>query len=136
MKVIYHHVLPIIPLGSTRKMKNLKRMLRAASFVTIHVPELPETLNLISSKELKSMKRDVFPTEPSGNGPYFDAHLNPWTERLLKLPNTILTTHICGSTEEAHKVIGDEVATAIICYLTLGSIVSAVNFPSLTPNCS
>ncbi|MBW0463955.1 hypothetical protein O181_003670 [Austropuccinia psidii MF-1] len=164
MKVIYHDVIPIMPLGSARQMKNLESMLSAADFVTIHVPELPETLNLISSKELKCMKRgsylinnsrgrvidipalidamesghlagialDVFPTEPSGNGPYFDAHLNPWTERLLKLPNTILTPHIGGSTEEAQQAIGNEVATAIIRYLTLGSTVSAVNFPEVS----
>ncbi|MBW0581269.1 hypothetical protein O181_120984, partial [Austropuccinia psidii MF-1] len=75
---------------------------------------------------------DVFPTEPSENGPYCDAHLNTWTERLLKLPNTILTSHISGSTEEAQKVIGDEVAMAIICYLTLGSTVSAINFPKVS----
>ncbi|MBW0558331.1 hypothetical protein O181_098046 [Austropuccinia psidii MF-1] len=110
-------------------------MLSEANFVTIHVRELPETLNLISSKELKCMKQvigialDVFPIAPSGNGPYFYAHLNPWTERLLKLPNTILTSHIGGSTEESQQVIGDEVAMAITCYLTLGSIVSAINFP-------
>ncbi|MBW0589177.1 hypothetical protein O181_128892 [Austropuccinia psidii MF-1] len=75
---------------------------------------------------------DVFPTEPSRNGPYFDAHINPWTERFLKLPNTILTSHIRGSTEEAQKVIGDEVAMAITCYLTIGSTVSAINFSKVS----
>ncbi|MBW0571487.1 hypothetical protein O181_111202 [Austropuccinia psidii MF-1] len=64
---------------------------------------------------------DVFPTESSRNTLYFDAHLNQWTERLLKLPNTILTPHICGLTEEAQQVIGDEVATAII-RLELGRV--------------
>ncbi|MBW0545787.1 hypothetical protein O181_085502 [Austropuccinia psidii MF-1] len=116
MKAIYHDLLPIMPLGSARKMKNLKSMLSAADFITIHVPELPETLNLISSKELKCIERAIPYRCVLFSTPFFCSLLEP-----SLTPNTILTSHIGGSTEEAQKAIGHVVAAAIIHYLTLGS---------------
>ncbi|OAV96480.1 hypothetical protein PTTG_00945 [Puccinia triticina 1-1 BBBD Race 1] len=56
MNVIYYDVLPIMPLGSATQIDTLEGMLSQADFVTLHVPELPETINLISAKELGHMK--------------------------------------------------------------------------------
>jgi len=47
------------------------------------------------------------------------------------LPNVILTPHIGGSTEEAQKMIGDEVAQSLSRYLGYGSTVGTVNFPEV-----
>lgn len=56
MTVIYADVLPIMPLGSARQTDTLNDLLAQADFVTLHVPELPETINMISSAELAAMK--------------------------------------------------------------------------------
>lgn len=44
-------------------------------------------------------------------------------------PNTILTPHIGGSTEEAQFAIADEVATNMIAFVNSGRTMGAVNFP-------
>ncbi|CAH7668166.1 D-3-phosphoglycerate dehydrogenase [Phakopsora pachyrhizi] len=60
MIVIYYDVVPIMPLGSARQIEGLEEMLSQADFVTIHVPELPETIDMISAKELASMKKNSY----------------------------------------------------------------------------
>lgn len=56
LNVIYYDVYPIMPLGSAKQIDTLEEMLGMADFVTIHVPELPETMNLISAKQFECMK--------------------------------------------------------------------------------
>lgn len=46
-------------------------------------------------------------------------------------PNTILTPHIGGSTEEAQASIGQEVATKIINFINKGITLGAVNVPNI-----
>jgi D-3-phosphoglycerate dehydrogenase / 2-oxoglutarate reductase len=43
-------------LGTSRQVPTLDALLADADFVTLHVPELPETRNLISTNELQKMK--------------------------------------------------------------------------------
>ena len=164
MQVIYYDVVPIMPLGSARQVEDLAELLSTADFVTLHVPELAETKNMIGAEQLALMKDgsylinnargtvvdlealagalesgklagaavDVFPKEPGANGPSFNDNLNPtFSSRIQKAPNTILTPHIGGSTEEAQRMIGAEVSTALIRYLNYGSSVGAVNFPEV-----
>lgn len=93
---------------------------------------------------LGGMAVDVFPEEPEESNCAFDCPLRG-------MPNTILTPHIGGSTEEAQFNIADEVAMKLIrcvaspaarvlpCALTAyrrsvlnnGSTTSAVNFPEV-----
>jgi len=80
--------------------------------------------NALKSGHLAGACVDVFPKEPKGNGPGFQTELQ-------NCPNMILTPHIGGSTEEAQRAIGVEVATAIIRYLNAGSTSAAVNFPEV-----
>ncbi|WFD25162.1 hypothetical protein MNAN1_000128 [Malassezia nana] len=56
MRVIYHDVLPLMPLGSARQAESLEELLGLADFVSIHVPELPETRGMIGAKQLAQMK--------------------------------------------------------------------------------
>lgn len=60
MKVVFHDVLNIMPLGSAQQVASLEKLLNIADFVTLHVPELPETTSMIGVKELKQMKRGAY----------------------------------------------------------------------------
>jgi D-3-phosphoglycerate dehydrogenase len=163
IRVIFYDVLNIMALGSARQVDSLSVLLAEADFVTLHVPELPETINMISQPQLALMKKgaylinnsrgkvvdipalidalkskhlagaaiDVFPSEPGSNGAPFDDQLNPWASALRAIPNVILTPHIGGSTEEAQRLIGEEVAQSLTRYLDYGSTVGAVNFPEV-----
>jgi D-3-phosphoglycerate dehydrogenase len=163
MQVLYYDVVPIMPLGSARQTETLEQLLGASDFVTLHVPELEETKNMIGATEIGQMKQgaylinnsrgkvvhlpalvdalesghlagtavDVFPSEPGSNGPGFNDNLGDFIPRLRKCPNTILTPHIGGSTEEAQRAIGQEVASALTRYLNFGTSVGAVNFPEV-----
>jgi D-3-phosphoglycerate dehydrogenase len=163
MSVIYYDVIPIMPLGSARQVDTLQDLLRQADFVTLHVPEIPDTINMIGAAELEAMKKgaylinnargkvvdlsaladvlesghlagaavDVFPKEPGSNGPGFTESLGDFIPRLRKVNNFIMTPHIGGSTEEAQRAIGSEVATALLRYIESGTTIGAVNFPEV-----
>ena len=60
MTVIYHDAVNLMALGTAKQVPTLEVLLRTADFVTCHVPELPETANLISRKELESMKHGSY----------------------------------------------------------------------------
>ncbi|PAV21937.1 d-3-phosphoglycerate dehydrogenase [Pyrrhoderma noxium] len=163
IRVLFYDVINIMPLGSARQMPTLQSLLAESDYVTLHVPELPETINLIGEEQLAQMKRgsylinnargkvvdipalvaslksghlagaavDVFPAEPGANGSPFDDKLNSWSSELRSCPNVILTPHIGGSTEEAQRMIGEEVSTALTRYLNLGTSFGSVNFPEV-----
>jgi D-3-phosphoglycerate dehydrogenase len=56
MSVIYYDVVNLMALGTARQVPTLDALLSGADFVTCHVPELPETKNLISTKQFEQMK--------------------------------------------------------------------------------
>lgn len=163
MNVIYYDVVPIMPLGTARQVDTLEELLEKADFVTLHVPEIADTIGMIGPKEFAHMKEgaffinnargkvvdlsaladalesghlagaavDVFPKEPGSNGPGFSEVLGEFIPRLRKLPNLIMTPHIGGSTEEAQRAIGAEVASALVGYLNYGTSLGSVNFPEV-----
>ncbi|OSX67502.1 hypothetical protein POSPLADRAFT_1164885 [Postia placenta MAD-698-R-SB12] len=163
MRVLFYDVVNIMPLGSARQVETLTALLNESDFVTLHVPELPETTNMIAAEQLAEMKKgaylinnargrvvdipalidalksghlagaalDVYPAEPGANGAPFDDQLNSWASPLRAIPNVILTPHIGGSTEEAQRMIGEEVSSALTRYLNYGATIGSVNFPEV-----
>ncbi|GMK54434.1 hypothetical protein CspeluHIS016_0110200 [Cutaneotrichosporon spelunceum] len=163
MNVIYYDIVPIMPLGTARQVETLEQLLQTADFVTLHVPEIPDTIGMMGTAEFAQMKEgaflinnargkvvdlpaladalekrhlagaavDVFPKEPGSNGPGFSEDLGDFIPRLRKLPNLIMTPHIGGSTEEAQRAIGNEVANALSRFLNYGTSIGAVNFPEV-----
>lgn len=156
LKVCFYDTVKKLPLGNAQICPSLNDLLEKSDFVTLHVPEIPETTNMISKREFAKMKKDsylinasrgtvvviedlvealkskhisgcavdVFPVEPASNKERF-------TSPLQNLSNVILTPHIGGSTEEAQKNIGIEVAESFRRYLKIGSSSGAVNFPNV-----
>lgn len=56
MSVIYYDVLSLMGMGTAKQVPTLDALLIDADFVTCHVPELPETTNLISVRQFEKMK--------------------------------------------------------------------------------
>lgn len=60
MKVLYYDVIPLMPLGTAKQMETLQSLLENSDFVSLHVPELKETKNMIGKKELDWMKKGSY----------------------------------------------------------------------------
>lgn len=102
-------------------MKKGSYLINASRGTVVVIEDLAAAIN---SKHIAGCAVDVFPVEPSSNKEKF---VSP----LQGLPNVILTPHIGGSTEEAQKAIGIEVAESFHRFLKIGSSSGAVNFPNV-----
>ncbi len=156
LRVCFFDVVKKLPLGNAIICSTLAEVLQQADFVSLHVPETPQTKNMISRKELALMKKGSHLINASRGtvvviedlvdalkgkhiaGCAIDVF--PWepssnkekfTTPLQNVPNVILTPHIGGSTEEAQYAIGLEVAESFRRYLKIGSTSGAVNFPNV-----
>jgi D-3-phosphoglycerate dehydrogenase len=56
MKVIFYDIETKLPLGNATDMKSLKDVLSNSDVVTLHVPDTPQTKNLLNRKNLKYCK--------------------------------------------------------------------------------
>jgi D-3-phosphoglycerate dehydrogenase len=56
MNVIYYDVVNLMAMGTARQVPTLEDLLNEADFVTLHVPEIPETHRMIGTKQFEQMK--------------------------------------------------------------------------------
>lgn len=157
MKVIYYDTVTKLPLGNAVQKKTLKEVVSLADIVTLHVPDTPQTKNLINKNILKQFKKgsillnyargEVVDLEALAKGlqegQFSGAAVDvyPWepekngdkfTTPLQGLPNVILTPHIGGSTEEAQENIGEDVSNKLFQYLETGMTIGSHTVPPLT----
>lgn len=158
MRVVFYDHVPKLAIGNTTSLPSLDAVLQVSDFVTLHVPETPQTIGLVGAEQIAMMKRGAYLLNLS-RGTVVDlgavaaalksGHLGGTAvdvyprepesagERhetpLQQLSNTILTPHIGGSTMEAQRAIGVEVSSAIIKFVTTGATTGAVNFPEVQP---
>jgi D-3-phosphoglycerate dehydrogenase len=157
MKVVFYDIETKLALGNARSVPTLDALLEISDVVTLHVPETPQTQNMIGADQLAHMKQGAkLINAARGTIVDIDAlaaalkskHLSgaaldvfpvePQTDRdefvspLRGMENVILTPHIGGSTEEAQQNIGIEVAEKLIKYSNNGSTLTAVNFPEVS----
>ncbi len=156
MKVIYYDIINKLPIGNARPVYSLKTLLQEANFVTLHVPETPQTKNLISKKEIGYMKKSSWLINTS-RGTVLDIcavekaldsrHLagvaidvfpqEPKTSEenfyspLKNKDHVVLTPHVGGSTQEAQMSIVAEVCKSLKSFFFTGTTQDSVNFPSL-----
>jgi D-3-phosphoglycerate dehydrogenase len=156
LRVIFYDVITKLPMGNNRPAASLDDLLATADFVTLHVPETPQTRSMIAAAQIKRMKRGACLLNASRGGVVDLAALadalkegrlggaaidvypaepesnsEGFTTPLRGLPNVILTPHVGGSTEEAQESIGREVAESLIKFVNTGSTGGAVNFPAI-----
>lgn len=60
MKVLYYDVQMIMALGNSKQVPTLTELLNRADFVSLHVPETPETKNLLSTPQFAAMKTGAY----------------------------------------------------------------------------
>ncbi|MCJ1234493.1 D-3-phosphoglycerate dehydrogenase 2 [Varicellaria rhodocarpa] len=60
MSVVYFDTINLMSLGTARQVSSLEVLLRSSDFVTCHVPELPETRNMIGPEQFEQMKDGSF----------------------------------------------------------------------------
>lgn len=157
MRVIFYDVETKLPLGNAEPVGTLDELLQQADVVSLHVPELPSTKNIISKRELALMKDgSMLINAARGHCVDIPALYDALTSRHLAgaaldvfpvepksndegldtplrgLPNVILTPHIGGSTQEAQANIGLEVAEKIGKFIVRGTTTSSVNFPEIS----
>ena len=134
------------------ELVSIEELYKRSDYITIHVPKLKDTINLVDKTAFDQMKQgvmiincarggivnekdladalksgkvagaalDVFETEPPEDSPLFE------------IDHVICTPHLGASTAEAQTNVTVAVAEQIINYLQTGTIINAVNVPSVT----
>jgi D-3-phosphoglycerate dehydrogenase len=158
MQVYYYDTEEKLALGNARRCSSLDELLDQVEAVTLHVDGRAGNAGIFGEAQFARMQPrslflnlsrgfvvdydalrdalvsghvagaavDVFPDEPRNRG---DAFTSP----LVGLPNTILTPHVGGSTEEAQEDIGRFVAGKLRDYALHGTTTLSVNLPTLAP---
>lgn len=156
MRVLFYDAHPVLAMGNAQRAESLIDLLERSDVVSLHVPETVRTKGLLGRAELARMRPgaalinnargevvdvqaladalrsgqligaavDVFPSEPETSGHGFASELSG-------IENVILTPHIAGSTEEAQRAIGVDVADKLARFINTGSTVGAVNVPEV-----
>ena len=157
MNVEYYDIEDKLSLGNATQIHNLTQLLQRADIISLHVPETPQTKNLIGTAELAVMKQgSILINASRGTVVDIDALAEALSEKKLsgaaidvfpvepksneeefvsplrEFDNVILTPHIGGSTQEAQENIGIEVAGKLAKYSDNGSTITAVNFPEVS----
>lgn len=60
MTVLFYDIMNLMPLGRAEPMPSLSDLLNKSDFVTLHVPETEETVNMMGAKELAMMKKGSY----------------------------------------------------------------------------
>lgn len=131
--------------AQVKRADTLEEALMMADFVTIHVPLIPETQNLMDLKRLYLMQKQAvllnFAREGIVNNEALISALNENRLRkyicdfpnpiLLKNPKIICLPHLGASTAEAEENCAVMIADQIQAFLEDGSLINSVNFPSV-----
>lgn len=151
--MIYFDIVNKLPLGNATPVETLDQLLQMSDIVSLHVPDTPETRNMMGAREFGEMKKgahfinaargtvvdipalaDALKSEHLGGAAVDVFPVEPkgaddeFVSELRGLSNVILTPHIGGSTQEAQANIGTEVAEKLVKYSDDGSTFGAVNF--------
>jgi D-3-phosphoglycerate dehydrogenase len=131
---------------------SMEELFAQADYITVHVPKLKNTTNLLNKETFDKMKdgvmvincarggivneSDLYDAMKSGKvaGAALDVFESepPGESPLFTMDNFICTPHLGASTREAQTNVAVAVADQIINYLKNDTIINAVNAPSVT----
>jgi len=156
-KVSFYDVESKLTLGNATQIASLKDLLATSDVVSLHVPEVASTKNMIGAEEFAQMKDGaIFMNAARGtvvdipalcdalkskklSGAAVDvfptepkSNKEEFESPLREFDNVILTPHVGGSTQEAQENIGYEVAGKLVKYSDNGSTLSSKNFPEVS----
>ena len=157
MDVYFYDIENKLPLGNAKQVRSLEELLSSCDVVSLHVPELPSTKNLMNAERIAQLKQGAILINAARGTvvdidalaqalkdgkihgaaidvfPIEPASINEeFVSPLREFNNVILTPHIGGSTAEAQENIGFEVAGKFVKYSDNGSTLSSVNFPEVS----
>ncbi|MEO8820594.1 MAG: phosphoglycerate dehydrogenase [Ginsengibacter sp.] len=156
MKVIFYDTETKMPLGNAESKKTLKDVLKQADIVTLHVPDVPSSRNLINASNIPFFKKGsilinyargkvvdldelrIALQKNNLSGAAIDVYPKEPAKNgeafetpLQGLSNVILTPHIGGSTEEAQQNIGEDVSNKLFNFLEKGITTGSHTVPPL-----
>lgn len=156
MKVYLYDVVSKLPLGNATQVDSLQELMSECDVISLHVPETPETREMIGSQEISWMQESAILINASRgsvveinaladalkNKKIAGAAIDVFPQEpksndeeflspLRDYDNCIITPHVGGSTMEAQENIGVEVAEKLVKYSDNGSSSTAVNFPEV-----
>ncbi len=131
---------------------SLKELYSRSDYITIHVPKMKETVGLLNEEAFSLMRDGVMVVNCARGGIVDEAALYgamksgkvsgaaldvfetepPVDSPLFEFDRFICTPHLGASTKEAQTNVAVAVAEQIIEYLNNGTIINAVNVPSVT----
>ncbi len=131
--------------SSVRRAHSIEEVLKTADFVTLHVPLVAKTRNLIDAPRLAVMKpgavllnfaRDGIVDEEAAAAALRAQKLKGYlcdfpSARLLREPRVVALPHLGASTAEAEENCAVMVVDQVREYLEHGTIANAVNFPNV-----
>ncbi len=157
MKVVFYDPTPVLWIWNANKTNTLNDLLEQSDFVSLHVPDLPETRNLITKKELDLMKKwsflinasrwkvvDINDLKESLKTKHIlwaaidvfpeepKSNKDEFKSPLRWMKNVIMTPHIWWSTEEAQDNIWLEVTDKLANYHINWDTVWSVNLPEIS----
>ena len=132
--------------SQVKKAHSIEEVLKASDFVTLHVPLLEVTRNLINASRIKLMKNGAILLNIAREGIVDnDAVLEALAAKRLRCyvcdfpakrlaghPQVIMLPHLGASTREAEDNCAVMVVDQVRDFLENGNIVNAVNFPDVS----
>jgi D-3-phosphoglycerate dehydrogenase len=131
--------------SSVKRAHSVEELLKQSDFVTLHLPLLDSTRNLIDAPRIGAMKagavllnfaRDGLVDETALRGALQARRLKAYLTdfpgpALIAEPGVIALPHLGASTEEAEENCAVMVVDEVREYLEHGTIANAVNFPNV-----
>ncbi|WP_119326068.1 phosphoglycerate dehydrogenase [Companilactobacillus musae] len=131
--------------NKVKRVESLKKVVKNADFVTIHVPKNNETIDLITTKEINEMKDGVVLFNYSRVGitnnqavvkairnKKINHYCTDFGEPVIAdNPQITITPHIGGSTLEAESNGAIQGANTVMDYLESGDTTHCVNLPNM-----
>lgn len=156
MQVSYYDIEQKLALGNVKSVSTIEELLQTSDIVTLHVPETPQTNNMMNRERLKLLRKSAFLINTS-RGKVVDnealaemlrnkeikgASIDVFPKEpsgshelfenpLKRLENVILTPHVGGATEEAQQNISVAVSQKLISFVNRGITEGATNFPMI-----